>query len=213
MITKRTITALLLALCVSCAHAAAPAGKVILVLGDSISAGYGLPAGTGWVTLLQNRLTAAHYSYSAVNASISGDTTAGGRARLDALLAQHHPAIIIIELGGNDGLRGTNVDAMRGNLDAMIGAAQKAGSKVLLVGMRMPPNYGPVYTHDFEQAYVIVAKQQKIALLPFLLAPIAGQREAFQADRAHPVAAAQPKMLDTVWRELKPMLDTATKTP
>ena len=213
MITKRSITALLLALCVSCAYAAAPEGKVILVLGDSISAGYGLPAGTGWVALLQNRLTAAHYSYSAVNASISGDTTAGGRARLDALLAQHHPAIIIIELGGNDGLRGTNVDAMRGNLDAMTGAAQKAGSKVLLVGMRMPPNYGPAYVQRFDASFAEVARARKTALVPFIFDGFATEETMFQADRAHPVAAAQPKMLDTVWRELKPMLDTATKTP
>jgi acyl-CoA thioesterase I len=213
MLTRHSLTILLLALCVGIAHGAAPEGKVLLVLGDSISAAYGLPASAGWVSLLQSRLTAAHYSYTAVNASISGDTTAGGRARLDALLAQHRPAITIIELGGNDGLRGGSVDAMRQNLDAMIAAAQKAGSKVLLVGMRMPPNYGPAYVQRFDASFAEAAKARKIALVPFIFDGFAGEETMFQADRFHPVAAAQPKMLETIWRELKPMLGAGTKSP
>jgi acyl-CoA thioesterase-1 len=213
MLTRRSIVALLLAFAVFAAHAAASGGKVILVLGDSISAGYGLPAGAGWVSLLQSRLAAAHYPYTVVNASISGDTTAGGRARLDALLAQHRPAITIVELGGNDGLRGSSVEVMRQNLDAMIGAAEKVGSKVLLIGMRMPPNYGPVYVQRFDASFAEVAKARKVALVPFIFDGFAAEETMFQADRAHPVAAAQPKMLDTIWRELKPMLGATTKGP
>lgn len=213
MLTRRSLTILLLALCVGTAHGATPEGKIILVLGDSISAAYGLPAGTGWVSLLQSRLTAAHYAYTVVNASISGDTTAGGRARLDGLLAQHHPAITIIELGGNDGLRGSNVDAMRQNLDTMIAAAQKAGSQVLLVGMRMPPNYGPAYVQRFDASFAEAAKSRKVALVPFIFDGFVGEEAMFQADRVHPVAAAQPKILETIWRELKPMLGAGAKSP
>jgi len=187
----------------ACACAATP---VILVVGDSISAGYGLPAQSGWPTLLQSRLKAEGYPHTVVNASISGDTTAGGRARLDALLAQHRPAITIIELGGNDGLRGGSVDAMRGNLEAMSASAQKAGSRVLLVGMRMPPNYGPSYVARFDATFAEVAKVRKTALVPFLFDGIADDEAMFQADRVHPIAAAQPKLLDNVWRELKPLL-------
>jgi acyl-CoA thioesterase-1 len=212
MITRRLCNAALLLLWLGTACAAAPEPRVILILGDSISAGYGLPAGAGWPGLLQARLNAAHYPYSVVNASISGDTTAGGRARLDALLARHQPAITIIELGGNDGLRGSSVDAMRQNLDAMIATAQKAGSRALLVGMRMPPNYGPAYVQRFDASFAEVAKVRKSALVPFLFEGFAADETMFQADRFHPVAAAQPKMLETIWRELKPMLGAAGKS-
>ena len=134
------------------------ASPVILLVGDSISAGYGLPIGSGWATLLQQRVDAQHLGYRVVNASISGDTTAGGRARLGALLAQHRPAITIIELGGYDGLRGGSLDAMRDNLDAMTSAAQKAGSRVLLIGIRVPPNYGAAYGERFAATYGEVAR-------------------------------------------------------
>jgi len=175
-------------------------------VGDSISAGYGLPAGSGWVSLLQERLKQEHRPHTVVNASISGDTTAGGRARLDALLSRYRPAVTVIELGGNDGLRGGSVDAMRQNLAAMTVAAQKAGSRVLLIGMRMPPNYGPAYIERFDATFAEVAKAHKTALVPFLFEGFGENEAMFQPDRIHPVAAAQPKLLDNVWRELKPML-------
>ncbi len=190
------------------AQAAAP---VILIVGDSVSAAYGLPPEAGWATLLQERLVAERFPHRVVNASISGDTTAGGRARLDALLAQHRPAITVIELGGNDGLRGGSLDAMRANLDAMAAAAQKAGSRVLLVGMRLPPNYGPTYVQRFDGTFADVAKARKIALVPFFFEGVGEDNAMFQADRIHPVAAAQPKLLDNVWRELKPLLGVPAK--
>jgi acyl-CoA thioesterase I len=189
----------------------AASSPVILILGDSISAGYGLPADSGWPALLQRRLASEHYPYTVINASISGDTTAGGRARLDALLAQHRPAITVIELGGNDGLRGGSVDAMRQNLDAMAAAAQKLGSRVLLVGMRMPPNYGPTYVQRFDASFADVAKARKTALVPFLFEGFADSEVLFQSDRIHPAQAAQPQLLDNVWRALKPLLGAPGK--
>jgi acyl-CoA thioesterase-1 len=182
------------------------ASPVILLVGDSVSAGYGLPTGAGWATLLQQRLDAQHLRYRVVNASISGDTTAGGRARLGALLAQHHPAITIIELGGNDGLRGGSLDAMRDNLDAMTSAAQNAGSRVLLVGIRVPPNYGAAYGERFAATFGEVARARKAALVPFLFEGFAENDSMFQPDRIHPLAAAQAKMLDNVWPSLAPLL-------
>jgi acyl-CoA thioesterase-1 len=182
------------------------APPVILLVGDSVSAGYGLPTGAGWASLLQQRLDARHLSYRVVNASISGDTTAGGRARLGALLAQYHPAITIIELGGNDGLRGGSLDAMRDNLDAMTSAAQRAGSRVLLVGIRVPPNYGGAYGERFAATYADVARARKVALVPFLFEGFAENDAMFQPDRIHPVASAQAKMLDNVWPSLAPLL-------
>jgi acyl-CoA thioesterase I len=192
--------------CAWSSMAAAASAPVILILGDSISAGYGLPADSGWPALLQRRLAFEHYPYTVVNASISGDTTAGGRARLDALLAQHRPAITVIELGGNDGLRGGSIDAMRENLDAMAAAAQKLGSRVLLVGMRIPPNYGPGYVQRFDASFADVAKARKTALVPFLFEGFADNEALFQADRVHPIQAAQPQLLDNIWRALKPLL-------
>jgi acyl-CoA thioesterase-1 len=192
------------------ANAGAMAAPVVLVVGDSISAGYGLPVGTGWTTLLQQRLSAEHYPHHVVNASISGDTTAGGRARLDALLATNHPAVTVIELGGNDGLRGGSLDAMQANLDAMVTAAQKSGSRVLMVGLRLPPNYGPAYVRRFETTFADVARARKIALVPFLFEGFAEDDAMFQGDRIHPVIAAQARMLDNVWPPLKPLLGEAT---
>jgi acyl-CoA thioesterase-1 len=185
------------------------ASPVILLVGDSVSAGYGLPTGSGWATLLQQRLDAQHLRYRVVNASISGDTTAGGRARLGALLAQHRPAITIIELGGNDGLRGGSLDAMRDNLDAMTSAAQKAGSRVLLIGIRVPPNYGAAYGERFAATYGEIARARKAALVPFLFDGFAENDSMFQPDRIHPLAGAQAKMLDNVWPSLAPLLSPA----
>jgi acyl-CoA thioesterase-1 len=182
-------------------------GPVILIVGDSISAAYGLAPEQGWTQLLRDRLTAQGYRYRVVNASISGDTTAGGRSRLPALLREHHPAIVVIELGGNDGLRGGNLDAMRNNLDAMVAAAQKSGARVMLVGMRMPPNYGPAYTRTFDRTYEDIARTHRIPLVPFFFEGFAETSELFQPDRIHPTAAAQPRLLDNVWPTLKGLLD------
>jgi acyl-CoA thioesterase-1 len=203
--------ALLAAASLCCAAFAASAAPVILVVGDSISAGYGLASTAGWTTLLQKRLEAERYPHRVVNASISGDTTAGGRARLGALLAQHHPAITIIELGGNDGLRGGNLDAMRNNLDAMVTMAQKAGSQVLLVGMRMPPNYGSAYVRGFDATFADVAKARNTALVPFMFEGFGENSAMFQPDRIHPLASAQPALLENVWRGLRPLLGAPAK--
>ena len=181
----------------------------ILVLGDSISAEYGLPRGSGWVTLLEQRLASSALPWSVLNASISGDTTAGGRSRLAALLTQHRPKVLIIELGANDALRGLSMKATQENLLAMTRMAQAQGAKVLLLGMQMPPNYGPVLMKAFEQVFVDVARQTKASRVPFLLRGIADAQEPFalfQSDRIHPNVQAQSIMLDNVWPELKKLL-------
>jgi acyl-CoA thioesterase-1 len=193
---------------------AAPASgaqPVILVWGDSLSAGYGLPLGTGWVDLLQRKLAAEKRNYRVVNGSISGETTLGGRHRLDAALRAHKPRVVIIGLGANDGLRGQSIDSMEENLSAMARSAQAAGARVLLVGMRIPPNYGPQYTQKFHAAFAEVAKARRVALVPFLLEGFADRRELFQSDGIHPTEAAQSLMLDTVWRELTPLLGTTKR--
>ena len=178
----------------------------IMVLGDSLSAGYGLPQGKGWVDLLQQRLERENYTYRVVNASISGDTTLGGRNRVAEALAQHRPRIVILELGSNDGLRGQPLDAMRENLVAIARACRAAKAKVLLVGMRMPPNYGPDYTEKFHASFVAVAKQIRAPLVPFLLEGFAQRRDLFQADGIHPDVEAQKLMLDNVWGKLRALL-------
>ncbi|NCT81843.1 MAG: arylesterase [Comamonadaceae bacterium] len=190
------------------AHAAA-AAPVILVVGDSLSAEYGLPAGTGWVALLQARLAQQKQPHRVVNASISGDTTSGGRSRLPAALRTHKPAIVILELGGNDALRGLPLSSTRDNLLAMARAAQAAGAKVVVVGMQVPPNYGSSYARDFEGLFADVAKQTRAGLVPFLLKGVADRADAmdwFQPDRIHPLAKAHPRMLDNVWPALRPLL-------
>jgi acyl-CoA thioesterase-1 len=179
---------------------------VLLVLGDSISAGYGLAKGSGWVDLLAKRIEAQHLSWRVVNASITGDTTAGGRARLPALLAQHKPGIVIVELGGNDGLRGGNLRSTKDNLDAMVTATRKSGAQAVVVGMKLPPNYGPGYTREFEALYGDVAKSNRVPLVPFLFEGFGESDEWFQPDRVHPTAAAQQKLLDNVWPVLSPLL-------
>ena len=188
------------------AKAAPDARPVVLVVGDSLSAGYGLAPGQGWVDLLSARLAAEGYRHQAVNASISGDTTAGGRARLPALLARHQPAVVVIELGGNDGLRGGSLKSTRENLDAMVVAAQKSGARVLVLGMRLPPNYGPAYTREFDGIFAGVATARKAALVPFLLEGFGDDMSYFQPDRIHPTAAAQPRLLANVWPALVPLL-------
>jgi acyl-CoA thioesterase-1 len=177
-----------------------------MVFGDSLSAGYGLPQGKGWVDLLQRRLQRENYTYRVVNASISGETSLGGRNRLADALTQHHPAIVILELGANDGLRGQAPEATRENLLAMVRAARAAKAKVLLVGMRIPPNYGPDYTEKFHASFVAVAHQTQTPLVAFLLEGFADRRDLFQADGIHPDVQAQSIMLDNVWGRLRPML-------
>lgn len=192
--------------CALFAATAHSASKTVLVLGDSLSAEYGLSRGTGWVPLLEQRLNQERISARVVNASISGETTSGGRARLPALLAQHKPGIVIIELGGNDGLRGLPIPSTEANLRAMIKAAQKDGAQVLLVGMQIPPNYGREYAQQFAAMYPKLAKEHKVALVPFLLEEIAHTPSMFQSDRIHPTAEAQPLMLKVVWPHLKALL-------
>lgn len=183
--------------------------RTVLVVGDSLSAEYGLARGTGWVTLLEQRLAKEKPGTRVVNASISGETTFGGRSRLALLLAQHKPTHVIIELGANDALRGLALDATRANLAWMTQQAKKIGAKVLLVGMRMPPNYGADYGRRFAELYPQVASSEKTGLVSFLLKGVADSPDAlrlFQADRIHPTAEAQPQMLDNVWPELKKIL-------
>ena len=177
-----------------------------MVLGDSLSAAYGIGQARGWVALLAERVKREHPDYSVVNASISGDTSAGGAARVAKMLEQHKPAIVILELGGNDGLRGLPVAQLRRNLAAMIERSQKSGARVVLVGMKMPPNYGPEYSSAFEATYAELAKRYQTALVPFLLEDFAEKQELFQPDRIHPTEAAQPLMMERVWKALRPLL-------
>jgi acyl-CoA thioesterase-1 len=188
------------------AGAAAAGPRVLLVMGDSLSAAYGIAAADGWVALLARRLEERTPGWTVVNASISGETTAGGASRIDGELATHRPALVLIELGANDALRGLPAEAARANLSRMISAAKAAGARVLLVGTEIPPNYGPEYAAQFRALYQGLAEEHDVPLLPFLLEPIAREREAFQDDNLHPVAAVQPRLLDHVWGALEPLL-------
>jgi acyl-CoA thioesterase-1 len=190
------------------ANGAAPAeAPVILVFGDSISAGYGLArVEQGWVALLQTRLKEQEYGYQVVNASVSGETTAGGLARLPRALMLHQPKIVILELGGNDGLRALPIAQMRANLVRMIDLSTAAGAQVLLLGMRIPPNYGPDYTEQFRLCYTDVARDKKLPLVPFLLNGIALTPNLMQADGIHPDELGQPILLANIWPSLKPLL-------
>jgi len=186
------------------AYAETPA---LLVFGDSISAGYGLArVDRGWVALLQAKLKSEGYGDEVVNASVSGETTAGGLARLPRALGLHHPAVVLLELGGNDGLRALPIEQMRANLARMIDLAKNAGAKVLLLGMRIPPNYGPQYTEQFSAVYADLARDKHVPLVPFLLSDVALHPDLMQADGVHPVEAAQPLLLATVWPTLAPLL-------
>jgi acyl-CoA thioesterase-1 len=197
----------LLGLVFACSGAwGAGAGNTLLVFGDSLSAGYGIPPSQGWVSLLQQKLSTEGYGQRVVNASISGETTSGGKTRLPRALAQHHPDIVILELGANDGLRGLPLEATRANLDAMIQLIQKAGARPLLVGIQLPPNYGPSYTTRFRDLFAGLARERRAALVPFLMEGVAVDERYMQADGLHPNAAGQPLLLDTVWRTLKPLL-------
>lgn len=187
-------------------HAASSPSPVILVVGDSLSAAYGIDPEQGWVSLLGQRLRQKGFPHRVVNASISGDTTLNGVSRLRAALDKYQPALVIIELGGNDGLRGLSLQQMRTNLARMIELAQQQRARVLLVGMRIPPNYGRPYTEAFYGIYRELAEKYQTGLVPFLLDGIGGRDELMQADGIHPTAAAQPLMLDNLWPHLQPRL-------
>jgi len=187
------------------AATASPA-PTILVVGDSLSAGFGIKLEQGWVALLQKKLAQEGYGHRVVNASASGETTGGAMTRLPRALAQHRPAVVILELGGNDGLRGLPVGDIRANFERMIGLATQAGARVLLIGMRMPPNYGPQYTREFDGLYAELARAHGLALVPFFLDGVALDEGLMQDDGIHPTAAAQPRLLAVVWPRLRPLL-------
>ena len=188
------------------ARAAPAESPVILVVGDSLSAAYGIRVEQGWVALLQDRLEEQGYGHRVVNASSSGETTGGALARLPRALERHKPAVVIIELGGNDGLRGLPIADVRRNFDSLIDLSRAAGAKVLLVGMRIPPNYGPTYAGSFERLYGELARSHRLPLVPFFLDGIALDDSLMQDDGIHPNAAAQPKLLAMVWPKLQPLL-------
>ena len=187
---------------------ALPAGatQTILVFGDSISAGYGLQQGEGWVALLEQRIQQDKLDYQVVNASISGETTLGGLNRIPAALTEHQPAVVIVALGGNDGLRGNPLEEIRRNLIGIVAACRAAGAKVVVAGMRVPPNYGPVYTRRFQGLFAEVARQQNASLVPFMLQGFADDRAMFQADGIHPTASAQPRILANIYYRVRPLL-------
>ncbi|NKF21264.1 arylesterase [Solimonas marina] len=202
---KRFLFCVLLLGCAIPALATAADGKppVWLVLGDSLSAAYGIPQSQGWVALLQQRLSDRGYRAQVINASVSGETTSGGLARLPALLARHQPQVVLIELGGNDGLRALPIKIMRQNLQRLVDLSRQAGARTAIFQMQLPPNYGPTYVTEFADSYPLLAKRNDIALVPFLLAPIATDRDAFQADGIHPLATSEPKVLDAIWPALE----------
>lgn len=199
---------ILLAVTAPARAATAPASSppVIVVLGDSLSAEYGLPRDTGWVSLLRQRLSAERIDYSVANASVSGDTTSGGRARLPAVLQRLKPSIVVVELGSNDALRGVPLATTEQNLRDIVASARRAQAKVVLVGMYVPPNYGPDYTQKFHAVYTRLSKDLGVPLVPFLLAGIEDKPDMFQADQMHPAQQAQRILLDNVWPTLKPLL-------
>ncbi|CEA06404.1 lysophospholipase [Pseudomonas saudimassiliensis] len=195
------------ALILLCLLAMPASARNILLVGDSISAAFGLEIDQGWVRLLEQRLAEEDLRYEVVNASVSGDTTAGGLARLPALLAEVKPELVVIELGGNDGLRALPVTNMQQNLSAMVALSREAGAEVILLGMRIPPNYGPRYSKAFEQAFVAVAEEHDVPLVPFLLEGVGGVKGMMQSDGVHPTAAAQPLLLDNAWPAIKQALE------
>lgn len=181
--------------------------NIILIVGDSLSAAYGIPVEKGWVSLLQQRLDTRGYDYQIINASISGDTTANARARLPRTLASNEPAVVLLALGGNDGLRGLSLAAMKSNLDSMISSVQETCAQVLLMGVQLPPNYGPRYTEKFQAIYHELARERDVTLLPSLVDGIGTERNLMQPDGIHPNVAAQPLIRDRVWEALVPLLN------
>jgi len=186
---------------------AAAQAATLLVFGDSLSSAYGIGPREGWVTLMEERLKQKKFDYNVVNASISGETTSGGATRIDEALARTKPGLVIVALGGNDGLRGLAASQIQANLTRIVETARRRGARVLLLGIRMPPNYGPQYVREFEAVYTEVARRQKVPLVPFMLQGVAGERDLMQPDNIHPAAAAQPVILETVWKGLQPLLE------
>lgn len=203
---RRLWVAALVWVIVSAAAPAYSASKTLLVLGDSLSAEYGLPRGTGWVALMQQQLRTEKYDWQIVNASISGETTSGGKSRLPGLLQQHKPALVLIELGGNDGLRGLSLAATQANLREMMAMVSASGAKIILAGMRVPPNYGIDYSKRFAAMYQGLGREKNVRLVPFLLQGLEDTEQFFQPDRIHPNQRAQPVMMDNVWQILRPLL-------
>jgi acyl-CoA thioesterase-1 len=203
---KSILLSVLLACC-----GTAIAAPTILVYGDSLSAAYGIPENAGWVALLGERLKQRKSNYTVVNASISGETSAGGAARIGAALAKTRPAIVIVELGANDGLRGLSIEQMKVNLTAIVQAAKRQGARVILVGMQLPPNYGAQYVNAFRAAFRDVARDERVPLVPFLLEGVPNEREMFQADNLHLEAEAQPILMENVWRRLAAMVIAPAK--
>jgi acyl-CoA thioesterase-1 len=208
---KSGMRSILFAVLLACSGTAL-AAPTILVYGDSLSAAYGIPQNAGWVALLVERLKQRKSNYTVVNASISGETSAGGAARIAAVLAKTRPAIVIVELGANDGLRGLPVAQMKANLAAIVQAAKRQGARVILVGMLLPPNYGAQYVYAFRAAFREVARDERIPLVPFLLEGVPNEREMFQADNLHLVAEAQPILMENVWRKLAAMVTAAPRS-
>ena len=204
--TGRAALSLVFTLALTLTPCYALAAGVVLVFGDSLSSAYGFNQKEGWVSLLQERIRKNALNYTVVNQSIPGETSSGGATRIIAAVAQAKPNITIIALGGNDGLRGLPIKQMRENLALMIRAAQSSGGKVLLVGMKMPPNYGAAYTKEFETAFLELSKQHRTALVPFLLDGMDKRRDLFQPDNIHPTAEAQPLIVETVWKRFRPLL-------
>ena len=203
---KKLTVGAVAAVALAASGSAYSAPKTVLVVGDSLSAEYGIARGSGWVALLDQKLKAQRIDARIVNASISGETTSGGRTRLPALLQQHKPNLVVLELGANDGLRGLPVPAAEDNLRTMISLAQKNQAKVLLVGMRMPPNYGRAYTERFAGMYKELSTELKVPLVPFMLEGVALEPANFQADRLHPLATAHPTILNNIWPQFAPLI-------
>jgi acyl-CoA thioesterase-1 len=181
-------------------------GATLLVVGDSLSAAYGMGPREGWVTLLEERLRQKRFDYNVVNASISGETTSGGAARIAELLARTRPEVVVVALGGNDGLRGLPTGQMKDNLSRIVGRAKARGARVLLVGVRVPPNYGTRYAQEFEAAFREIAERNRVPLVPYILEGVGERRDLMQEDNIHPSAAAQPKILENIWPRLEPLL-------
>jgi len=203
---KSILFAVLLAGC-----GAAFAAPTILVYGDSLSAAYGIPQSAGWVALLGERLKQRKSNYTVANASISGETSAGGAARIEGALAKTKPAIVIVELGANDGLRGLPIVQMKTNLTSIVQAAKRQGARVIIVGMQLPPNYGVPYVNEFRAAFREVARDERVSLVPFLFEDVPEKREMFQADNLHPTAAAQPILMENIWRKVATMMVVSPK--
>ncbi|MGQ0800477.1 MAG: arylesterase [Pseudomarimonas sp.] len=212
MSTRRLRSGLVLACLLLMSATLSAAEQRLLVIGDSLSAGYGLAIDQGWVSLLNHKLSKERPGWRVINASISGETTAGGASRIDAELKRHTPSVVLIELGANDGLRGLPLEVAEANLERMITAASIARARVGLVGIRIPPNYGPDYSGGFIRMYSELAERHRLPLLPFLLEPIATDRDAFQADNLHPTAEAQPRLLEHVWPLVTGLIDEQVTT-